>query len=366
MRKLSLVNFIESFFSASLAVALPLYLLSRGIDVQEVGLILSVSPLIFMVVRIAAALFAEVLGTRIFFIATSISESVSALTFSIASSAPLFGLGKLFEGSAYSFFWAVNRTKVIEHEQSKDTSLARLLSIRMVAATAGIGAAGILISYSFGAFFQLLMLAGMVSLIASLFFWKGKGKAQKVEPMKMLSSKKGKNFWDASLSLFFLLSAFSILFAFLLPVYLDQELHMPYEGIGALMMVFYLCVAVGSYAAIEFGMSEKRLLFFQDITVPLIALMPLVPGYLAPMLMMVGFGIGVSFAMQEEMIVRVSEKSEYPSTDVSILHMPARMGEFVTLAAGGFVFAAFGSASLFFISAVLVAAYVHYTRNVLG
>jgi predicted MFS family arabinose efflux permease len=182
----------------------------------------------------------------------------------------------------------------------------------------------------------------------------------------MLTSKKGKKFWDASLSLFFLLSAFSILFAFLLPVYLDQELGMPYEAIGALMMVFYICVAVGSYAAIEFGMSEKRLLFFQDITIPMIALMPLVPGYIAPMLMIVGFGIGVSFAMQEEMIVKVSEGSEYPSTDVSILHMPARMGEFITLAAGGFVFAAFGSASLFIISAVLVAAYVHYTRNVLG
>ncbi|MFA5412761.1 MAG: MFS transporter [Candidatus Micrarchaeia archaeon] len=366
MRKQAFVNFIEAFFSASLAVALPLYLLNRGIDVQELGLILSISPLAFMVLRTAAALFAEVLGTRVFFMATSISESVSALTYSIASSAPLFGLGKLFEGSAYSFFWAVNRTKVMDHEESKGTSLAKLLSIRMVAATAGIGAAGILISYSFDSFFQLLMLAGMTSLAASFFFWKGKGRAQKLEPVKMLTRKKGKSFWDAAFSQFFLLSAFSILFAFLLPVYLDQELGMGYEAIGALMMLFYMCVAVGGYAAIQFGMSEKRLLFFQDITVPLIVLMPFVPGYLAPMLMMVGFGLGVSFAMQEEMIVKVAEKSEYPSTDVSILHMPARFGEFVTLAASGFVLAAFGSASLFFVSALLVACYVHYTRNVLG
>jgi MFS family permease len=366
MRKLAFVNFIEAFFSASLAMALPLYLLSRGIDVEEIGLILAVSPLVFMVVRIAAALFAEVLGTRIFFIATSLSESLSAFAFSVASSAPLFGLGKMFEGSAYSFFWAVNRTKVIEHEQSKDTSLAQLLSVRMVAATVGIGAAGILISYSFDSFFQLLMLAGMVSLAASLFFWKGKGKAPRVEPLKMLTQKKGKKFRDASLSLFFLLSAFAILFAFLLPIYMDQELHMPYESIGALMMLFYICVAVGSYAAIEFGMSEKRLLFFQDITIPMIALMPLVPGYLAPMLMMVGFGLGVSFAMQEEVIVKVAEGSEYPSTDVSILHVPARLGEFAVLAAGGFILAAFGSVSLFLLSAALVAAYVHYTRNVLG
>ncbi|MDD2655698.1 MAG: MFS transporter [Candidatus ainarchaeum sp.] len=365
MRKLALVNFIESFFSASLAVALPLYLLSRGINVEAVGLILSVSPLIFTLLRIVAALFAEVLGTRIFFIATSISESVSAFTFSIASSVPLFGLGRLFEGATYSLFWAVNRTKVIEHEQSKDTSLARLLSVRMVAATVGIGAAGVLISYSFDAFFQLLMLAGVVSLIASIFFWKGKGRAKKVEPVKMITSKKGKKFWEASCSLLFLLSAFSILFAFLLPVYLDQELGMPYEEIGALMMLFYLCVAVGGYAAIELGMDEKRLIFFQDIMVLMIALIPLVPGYLAPVLMMVGFGFGVSFAMQEEMVVKVSEGSEYPSTDVSILHMPAGVGEFAMLAAGGFLFAAFGSVPLFLISAVLVAAYVHYTRNVL-
>lgn len=365
MRKLAFVNFIEAFFSASLAVALPLYLLNRGIDVEEIGLILSISPLVFMVVRTASALFAEVLGTRIFFLATSLSESISAFTFSIASSATAFGLGKMFEGSAHSFFWAVNRTKVIDHEQSKDTSLARLLSLRMLAATVGIGAAGILISYSFDSFFQLLMLAGAASFAASLFFWKGKGRAQKVEPVKMLTSKKKKGFWDVSFSLFFLISAFSILFSFLLPIYLDQELGMSYEGIGALMMLFYLCVAVGSYAAIEFGMNEKRLILFQDITVPMIALMPFVPGYMAPMLMMVGFGIGVSFALQEGMIVRVAEKSEYPSTDISILHVPARMGEFITLAASGFVLTMFGSASLFLIAALLVAAYIHYTRNVL-
>ena len=366
MRKLTVVNFIESFFSSALAIALPLYLLHRGIEVEEIGIILAVSPLAFLVIRTFSAMVAEVLGTRIFFLATSISEALSSLAYMLATTPLLFGLGKAFEGTAYSFFWSVNRTKVFEREASKVTSLAKLVSLRMLAATVGIGAAGLLISISFDLFFQALILGGLISLFVSLFFWGGKGRLPKIEPGKMLNPKSRKaSFWEASYSILFLLSAFSILFAFLLPIYLKADLAMGYEEIGAIMMLFYLAIAIGSYSAIQLGMSEKRLTLFQDLTVPFIFLIPLAPQYVLPMLMVVGFGFGVSFAMQEEMIVKEVEKSPYPSTDVALLHAPGRMGEALTLAASGFVLTMFGSFPLFAVSALLMALFIHLSRDVL-
>lgn len=367
MRKLAVVNFIEAFFSSSLTVALPLYLLYRGMDIEEIGMILSISPFAFLVIRMLSAMAAEVLGTRIFFLATSLSEVLSSLAYMLASAPLLFGIGKFFEGAAYSFFWSVNRTKVIQREASKDTSLAKLLAIRMLAAAIGIGAAGMLISLSFEAFFQFLIAAGMLSFAISLFFWGGKGAETKIEPRKMLDPRaRSRKFWEASFAIFFILAAFSILFSFLLPIYLRSELGISYDNIGALMMLFYLAIAFGSYTAIEFGMEERSLLILQALAIPSIILIPLAPAYLLPILMVSGFGFGVAFAMQEKMIVRVTERAKYLSTDVALLHAPGRVGEFASLAGSGFVLVLFGSLPLFLVSALLVACFIYFSRDALN
>ncbi|MEW5996222.1 MAG: MFS transporter [Candidatus Micrarchaeota archaeon] len=367
MRKLAIVNFIESFFSSALAVALPLYLLHTGIDIEEIGIILSVSPLAFLVIRTLTAMAAEVLGTRIFFLATSLSQALSSLIYMFSSTPLLFGAGKFLEGAAYSFFWAVNRTKVIEREAAKETVLAKLISVRMLAATIGTGAAGIIISASFEALFQLLILAGLISFVTSLFFWRGRGREAKIKPAEMLNPKaRGREFWKASFAIFFILAAFSALFSFLLPIYLRSGLGISYEGIGALMMFFYLAIALGSYSAIQLGMGGKLVLASQAATMPLIILIPLAPAYIFPILLLAGFGFGVSFAMQEKMLVRVTQDAKYLSTDVALLYVPGRIGEFATLAASGFVLALFGSAPLFALSALLMAGFIHLSRGVLG
>jgi len=366
MRKLMVVNFIIAFFASSLAMALPLYLLQKGVDVQEIGLIISVTPLVFLVLRSIASVAAEVLGTRPFFLASSASQALASLTFIFASTPLGFALGKLLDGSAQSFFWAVNRTKVMEREASKEMSLAKLLAIRMLASTIGIGVAGILISYSFDSFFQLLALGGVMSFAISMFFWKGKGQQEKIDPSQMLDFKgKSRLFRETSFSILFFIVAFAIFFSFLLPVYLREELGMPYESIGALVMFFYLSMAVGSYSAIEFGLEEKVLLFFQDLTIPLLLLVPFAQPYIFPLLMMVGFGFGVCYAMQEKMVVIATQGSRSLSTDFALIFVPGVFGEFCILALSGFILAALGSAALFAISAVLVALFIHYSRDVL-
>lgn len=366
MRKLMVVNFIIAFFASSLAMALPLYLLQKGVDVQDIGLIVCVTPLAFLILRAIASVAAEVLGTRPFFLANSASQALASLTFMFASTPLGFALGELLNGSAQSFFWAVNRTKVIEREASKDVSLAKLLAIRMLASTIGIGVAGMVISYSFESFFQMLALGGIASFIISLFFWKGKGPQEKIDPSNMLDfNGKSRLFKETSFSIFFFAAAFAIFFSFLLPVYLRSEFGMPYESIGALVMFFYLSMAVGSYSAIELGLDERALLFFQDITIPLLLLLPLSHSYLFPLLMLVGFGFGVCYAMQEKMVVLATQGSRYLSADVALIFSPSAFGEFLVLALSGFILAFLGSTALFAVSAALVALFVYYSRDAL-
>ncbi len=367
MRKLALVNFIQSFFASALAVALPLYLMNRGISLEEIGIILSLSPLVFLLVRTLSAMVAEVVGTRLFFLATSASEIAASLTYMLASTPAMFGLGKFFEGSAYSFFWSVNRTKVIQKEESKDASLAKLLTVRMVAATAGIGAAGFLMSMSFALLFQVLAAAGMISLATSYFFWKGRGSEKTIEPARMLDPRqRGRAFQDACTSIFFLLSMVAVFFSFLLPIYMHNELMLPYEAIGGMLMMFYLAVALGSHTALEFGLGGNRLLFFQDISVPLIFLIPFASAYIFPLLLLIGFGLGVSYAVQEKMIVKAVGAGKYVSVDVALLHAPGRVGEFAAFALCGFAIVLLGSTFLFAASALLFALFVHFSRKALS
>jgi len=367
MRKLIAINFIIAFFASSLSMALPLYLLQKGVDVQEIGLIVSVTPLAFLILRALASVAADVMGTRLFFIASSACQVLASLTFMFASTPLGFALGKLLDGSAQSFFWAVNRTKVIERESAKEMSLAKLLSIRMLASTIGIGAAGALVSYSFESFFQLLALGGIVSFTISLFFWKGKGQKNRIGLSSLPSFKnKSRIFRETSLSIFFFIVAFSIFFSFLLPVYLRNELGMSYWSIGALVMLFYLSMAIGSYSAMELGLDERTLIFFQDITIPLLLLIPFAHPYILPLLMMVGFGFGACYAVQEKMVVIATQGSACLSSDVALMFSPGVAGEFLALALSGFILAILGSTALFILSAALVAIFIRSSRAVIG
>jgi hypothetical protein len=254
----------------------------------------------------------------------------------------------------------------MEREVSKEISLAKLLAIRMLASTIGIGVAGVVVSYSFESFFQLLALGGLLSLIISVFFWKGKGRREKIDPSSMLDFRsKSRLFKETSFSMLFFAAAFAIFFSFLLPVYLREGLGMPYEGIGALMMFFYLSMAVGSYSAMEFGLDERVLLFFQDVTIPLLLLIPFASPYMLPLLMLVGFGFGVCYAVQEKMVVIATKGSECLSSDVALIFAPATFSEFLVLALSGFVLAFLGSTALFAVSAALVALFIHDSRDVL-
>jgi MFS family permease len=365
MRKLAIVNFIHSFFNASLIIAMPLYLLYRGINVEEIGIILSIAPIAFLTIRTALAVFADMLGTRLFFMGSSVFQSISSLVYMLASSPLLFGAGKFLEGTTYSFFWAVNRTKVMEGKEFKDITLAKLISIRMVAAVLGIGAAGFLISISFDTLFQLLIAAGILSFLISLFFHDKAKKKAKPKAKEMLNLRKGKRFWETAFAIMFIMSSLAILFTFLMPLYLSTEMGLGYSEVGLLMMLFYLGIAVGSYSAIQLGMKESTLLLFQDITIPLIIFIPIAQPYIAPLLMLIGFGIGVSLAMQEETIVQVIERSRYVSTDVALLIAPGRIAEFIALASSGFILVLFGSFGLFILSALLFACFIYFSRDVL-
>ena len=99
MKRILAITFLNFFISGGLTLLIPLLLLERNVDLTEIGLILSVFPLVFLVVRIFLAALADLVGWARFYIILFWPGSLfSTIIFFIASSTPFFLLGKIIEG----------------------------------------------------------------------------------------------------------------------------------------------------------------------------------------------------------------------------------------------------------------------------
>ena len=68
MKRILAITFLNFFISGGLTLAIPLLLLERNVDLVEIGLILSVLPLVFLIARLFLALIADLKGWNRFYL----------------------------------------------------------------------------------------------------------------------------------------------------------------------------------------------------------------------------------------------------------------------------------------------------------
>jgi len=52
MKRILAITFLNFFISGGLTLAIPLLLLERNVDLAEIGLVISILPLVFLVARL--------------------------------------------------------------------------------------------------------------------------------------------------------------------------------------------------------------------------------------------------------------------------------------------------------------------------
>ena len=70
MKRILSITFLNFFISGGLRLAIPLLLLDRNVDLVEIGVVISVLPIVFLVVRLLMALVADSKGWNRFYIVT--------------------------------------------------------------------------------------------------------------------------------------------------------------------------------------------------------------------------------------------------------------------------------------------------------
>src|SRR5512139_3320793 len=113
MRRIMAITFLNNFVSGALTLLIPLLLLDNGVDLAQIGVVLSVLPLVFLVVRLLLAAVADRIGwSHIFLLVNLPSNVFSTIVYYFAISLPTFLGGKVMEGFRDASYWAVNRSAI--------------------------------------------------------------------------------------------------------------------------------------------------------------------------------------------------------------------------------------------------------------
>jgi len=113
--RINTITFLNYLVSGALTLLIPLLLLSRSMNIAEIGMVLSILPLIFLIARLIFAAIADYIGwSHIFLLINWPSIVVSIIIYYFASSVTIFLGGKILEGLRESSYWAVIRTAIYQ------------------------------------------------------------------------------------------------------------------------------------------------------------------------------------------------------------------------------------------------------------
>ena len=372
MRRVNALTFLNNFVSGALTLLIPLLLLAWNVTLADIGIVLSVLPLVFLVARLLFAAIADRIGwSHIFLLINWPATFVSTLIYYVATSLPAFLAGKVVEGLRESSYWAVSRTAIFHLSPKREGDEAtRTNAIIWLATAIGSVAAGVGIAYlGFSSTIAILMLASATVIIPAGLLWKTgmKSPMPKTGSLPAMLNPKGKGttFWLVSVTLMFNSLATYPLITLLLPVFMDQQLGYSYFSIGLLFMFYNLIASAITLLTLKTPLNFKRATVQTAVGLVTTFLLANSGFFFPAFLCALAFIRGFSIAFFEHTVAKVAKNSKNVSVDIGLLHVPMRFAEFFSVLAAGFVAQAAGYAPVFAATGIFFAAFSFLSLHVL-
>lgn len=344
MKRILSITFLNFFISGGLTLVIPLLLLERNVDLVEIGLVLSVLPLVFLIMRIFIALIADLKGwNRLYVILNWPGNFFAVLTYLVANSTFLFLFGKIFEAVKESSYWAVNRTAIFslnpgreEKEATRNTAVL-FLSTALGSVMAGIGIAYLGFSLTLVIF---ITVASVVGFPASSL-WKiskqnlrsNSGGVRNLVHFRTY----GRTFWFVSITLLFFSLAFYPLLNLLLPVFMAQQLGYNYITIGIAYMLFNFIASAIIFGSLHFKLGIKRAILQCIFALMATSLLAFSDFYFIAFFLILAIAEGLGMGFFESIIAKATKNKTSVSLDIGLLHVPMRLAEFASLLYAGFI-----------------------------
>jgi len=323
-------------------------------NIAEIGMILSVLPLVFLVARLAFASIADYIGWSHIFLFVNWPTTVgSIIIYYFATSSPIFLAGKIAEGLRESSYWAVIRTAIYQIAPQKAAKEATKNNAVLWIATA-VGSAVVGLSIGYIGFSLSLAVLALISLfigIPALMLWKSNKKIDVSKNGKafaaLIPKGRTKLFWIGSMALMFnSLSAYPLV-TLLLPAYMNLNLGYDYLTIGLLFLFYNAVAGVAAFFSLRKPLSSRLALALTVLSIGASVFLTLYNTAFTIALLVLAFVRGYGIGYFEYTIIKVTRNSSNISVDIGLIHMPQRIAEFASLMFAGYLAQTIGYAPVF-------------------
>ena len=356
MKRILTITFLNFFVSGGITLIVPLLLLEREIDLIEISMVLSVLPLVFFIVRLILATFADFKGWhRLYLLINWPATFFSTLIYAIANSTSFFLFGKMIEAVKESSYWGVNRTAIFSlSPKTKEKEATRNSAVLALATATGSAVAGIGISYfGFSFAISLFLFASIIIGIPAALLWRTHGKPEhKACNAKNLLNpfNRGRMFWFVSLILLFFSIARYPLLYLILPIFMVKELGYSYITIGLIYMFYNLFSSTVTFAALRTSLSAKRAIFQSSLALIATFFISNFLGVFPVLVLLLAMAEGLSMGFFETIIAKATKNSVCVSVDIGMLHIPMRLSEFFSVLYAGLLAESVGYMPVFVLS----------------
>lgn len=374
MKRILAITFLNFFISGGLTIAIPLLLLDKNVDLVEIGIVISVLPLVFLVVRLLLTVIADLRGwTRFYLLLNWPGSLFSTFIYFVASSTPAFLLGKIVEAAKESSYWAVNRTAIFSLSPKREEKEAtRNTAVLFLSTAIGGAASGIGIAY-FGFSFTLSIFVVASALIGfpAALLWQtpkqsSRQKTPRVRDLLDLRSR-GRMFWFVSFILLFFSLAFYPLLTLLLPVFMVQQLGYNYTTIGIAYMLYNVIASIVIFSTLRISLGAKRVILQSSIALFALFLLANSNSYFLALFLALALAEGLGMGFFESIIAKATKNKPSVSVDIGLLHVPMRFAEFASVLYAGFIAQSVGYAPVFVSSGIFFAIFsvlsLYFLRN---
>lgn len=372
MIRINAISFLNYLLAGALTLLIPLLLIERNMNLAEVGMILSVLPLVFLVARLVFAAIADHVGwLHIFLLANWPTAVGSIVIYYFATSAPVFLAGKIAEGLRESSYWAVIRTAIYQVAPQKAGKEAiKNNAVLWIATAVGSAVVGLSIGYlGFSLSLVILALTALLLGIPVLMLRKSSIKVDTQKNWKVLAAliPKGRTklFWLGSAALMFnSLSAYPLV-SLLLPAYMNLILGYNYLTIGLLFLLYNAVAGIAAFFSLRRSLSPQLALALTVLSVTASVFLTFDNAAFTMSLLVLAFVRGYSIGYFEYTIIKVTRNSSNISVDIGLIHVPQRIAEFASLMFAGYLAQTIGYAPVFVALGSCFGLYVLIARYVI-
>ena len=355
MKRVNAITFLNNFVAGALTLLIPLLLLAQNVNLAEIGLVVSVLPLVFLVARLLFAAVADRVGwSHIFFLVNWPTTLVATAIYYVANSLPAFLAGKITEGLRDASYWAVNRAAIFDLSPGRaEKEATRNNAVIWLATAVGSAGAGLGIAYAgFSSTLLVLIVASTAIGIPAGMLWKTRKPVlcknrEKKLGMALDPRGKSKAFWWASVALMFNSIATYPLLTLLLPVFMQVQLGYSYLLIGVLFMLYNVVASATTFLTLRMSLSLKRVIVQSAIAFLASVFLTSSGLFFPALLFALAFARGFGVAFFEHLVAKVAKDSQNVCVDIGWLHVPMRLAEFATVMTAGFAALAVGYAPVF-------------------